>query len=169
MNIAEYTIQHKVISWMAVALLLVGGIVSFNSLGQLEWPEFPIPQAMVNTAYPGASPEQVEEEVTLPIERAIQQLEYVKNIDSISSAGLSQIIIELNDNYSSDEQPQIWDELRRKVNDIQAGLPPGVYPSEVNDDFSDVYGILYNISGPDFNYRELENYAEILSRDLSLI
>ena len=169
MNIAEYSIRHKVVSWTVVVLLLVGGVVSFNSLGQLEWPEFPIPQAMVNTAYPGASPEQVEEEVTLPLERAIQRLEYVKNIDSVSSAGLSQIMVELLDDYSGDEQPQIWDELRRKVNDIQSELPPGVYPSQVNDDFSDVYGILFNISGPDYDYQEFEDYAKVLRRELALV
>ena len=169
MNIAEYSIKNKVISWTLVVLLLVGGLVSFNNLGQLEFPEFPIPQAMVNTIYPGASPEQVEEEVTLPLERAIQELEYVKHITSVSSAGTSQIMVEISDDYSADEQPQIWDELRRKVGDIQGVLPPGVYPSIVNDDFSDVYGILYNISGEDYTYRELEDYANILRRELTMV
>ena len=169
MNIAEYSIKNKVISWTLVVLLLVGGAISFTNLGQLEFPEFPIPQAMVNTIYPGASPEQIEEEVTLPLERAIQELEYVKHITSVSSAGTSQIMVEISDDYSADEQPQIWDELRRKVGDIQGALPPGVYPSIVNDDFSDVYGILYNISGEDYTYRELEDYANILRRELTLV
>ena len=75
MNIAEYSIRHKVISWMFVLLLLVGGSVSFTGLGQLEFPEFTIKEALVITAYPGASPEQVEEEVTLPLEDALQQLD----------------------------------------------------------------------------------------------
>ena len=169
MNIAEYSIKNKVISWTFVVLLLVGGLVSFNNLGQLEFPEFPIPQAMVNTMYPGASPEQVEEEVTLPLERAIQELEYVKHITSVTSAGASQIMVEIAEDYSADEQPQIWDELRRKVGDIQGVLPPGVYPSIVNDDFSDVYGILYNISGEDYSYRELEDYANIIRRELTMV
>ncbi|MET4695685.1 efflux RND transporter permease subunit [Endozoicomonas lisbonensis] len=169
MNIAEYSIKNKVISWTLVVVLLVGGIVSFKNLGQLEFPEFPIPQAMINTAYPGASPEQVEEEVTLPLERAIQELEYIKDIISVSSAGNSQIMVELGFDYSADQFPQIWDELRRKVGDVQSHLPPGVYPSIVNDDFSDVYGILYNISGEDYSYRELEDYANILRRELTLV
>ena len=169
MNIAEYSIKHKVISWTFVVLLLVGGIVSFNNLGQLEFPEFPIPHAMVNTVYPGASPEQVEEEVTLPLERAIQELEYVEHITSVTSAGVSQIMVELAFDYSAEEQPQIWDELRRKVGDIQRFMPQGVYPSIVVDDFSDVYGILYNISGEDYNYRELEDYTNILRRELTLV
>lgn len=169
MNIAEYSIRNKVVSWMFVVLLLIGGTISFFGLGKLEFPEFPIPQAMVNTAYPGASPQQVEEEVTLPLERAILELEYVKNIDSVSSAGLSQIMIELKDEFTASDQPQIWDELRSQVNDAQSSMPPGVLPSIVNDDFSDVFGILLNISGRDFNYRELENYGDFLQRELSQI
>ncbi|CAM3751258.1 efflux RND transporter permease subunit [Parendozoicomonas haliclonae] len=169
MNIAEYSLRHKVISWVFVTLLLVGGSLSFTGLGQLEFPEFPIPQAMVNTIYPGASPEQVEEEVTLPIERAIMELEYIKHLTSISSAGTSQITIELKDSVSPNDHPQIWDEMRRKVNDVQSSLPPGVLPSMINDDFSDVFGILYNISGPDYSYRELENYGDLLRRELSLV
>ena len=169
MNIAEYSIRNKVISWVFVVLLLVGGMLSFTQLGQLEFPEFPIPAAMVNTIYPGASPEQVEEEVTLPIERAIQELEYVKKIESVSSAGISQVTLELLDSVPPDAQPQVWDELRRKINDVQAQLPPGVLYSMVNDDFSDVFGILYNISGADYNYRELQNYGDLLQRELSLV
>ncbi len=166
MTIAEYSIKNRVISWVMFLLLLIGGTVSFTGLGQLEFPEFPIPQAMVNTVYPGASPEQVEEEVTLPIERAILELEYVKHIDSNTSAGMSQVMIELDEKYPADAQPQIWDELRRKINDVQAELPPGVYPSQVVDDFSDVYGILFNISSDDYSYREMENYADYLQREL---
>ncbi|WP_257281396.1 MULTISPECIES: efflux RND transporter permease subunit [unclassified Endozoicomonas] len=169
MNIAEYSIRNKVISWMFVVLLLIGGTISFFGLGKLEFPEFPIPQAMVNTAYPGASPQQVEEEVTLPLERAILELEYIKNIDSVSSAGLSQIMIELKDEFSASDQPQIWDELRSKVNDTQSSMPPGVLPSIVNDNFSDVFGIMLNISSRDFNYRELESYGDFLQRELSLV
>lgn len=169
MNIAEYSIRNPVISWTFVTLLVLGGIISFSQLGQLEFPEFPVPQAMVITPYPGASPEQVEEEVSLPLERAIQQLEYIKHIDSISSAGMSQITVELLETYKAAQQPQIWDELRRKVNDAQGSLPPGVMPSMVNDDFSDVFGILFNISSSDYSYRELENYADYLRRDLALV
>ncbi|MCL6272137.1 efflux RND transporter permease subunit [Sansalvadorimonas sp. 2012CJ34-2] len=169
MNISEYSLRNKVISWLFVVLLLVGGSISFTQLGQLEFPEFPIPQAMVNTVYPGASPEQVEEEVTLPIEKAIQQLEYVKHISSVSSAGVSQIEVELKETFPVHTHPQIWDEMRRKVDDIQSQLPPGVMTSVVNDDFGDVFGIMLNISGEGYSYRDLENYADFLRRELSLV
>lgn len=169
MNTAEYSIRHPVISWVFVVLLLVGGSVSFLGLGQLEFPEFTIKSAMVITCYPGASPEQVEEEVTLPLEDAIQQLAAVKHVTSINSAGWSQISVEIRDRYNRHALPQVWDELRRKVHDAQSRLPPGVHPSQVKDDYGDVFGIFLNITGEDFSYRELENYADYLRRELVLI
>ncbi|MEI6858694.1 MAG: efflux RND transporter permease subunit [Shewanella sp.] len=169
MNFAQYSIEHKVVSWMFVILLLVGGSISFMGLGQLEFPEFTIKQALVITAYPGASPEQVEEEVTLPLEDALQQLDAIKHITSINSAGLSQIEIEVHDYYGSDELPQVWDEVRRKVNDKLGELPPGVLTPSVIDDFGDVYGILLNISGDGYTNRELQNYADFVRRELMLV
>ena len=169
MNFAEYSITHKVISWMFALLLLVGGSISFLSLGQLEFPEFTIKQALVVTAYPGASPEQVEEEVTLPLEDALQQLDGIKHIISVNSAGLSQIEIEVKENYDASELPQMWDEVRRKINDKAVELPPGVMTPSVIDDFGDVYGILLNVSGEGYTDRELQNYADFLRRELVLV
>lgn len=169
MNFAEYSITHKVISWMFALLLLVGGSVSFFSLGQLEFPEFTLKNALVVTAYPGASPEQVEEEVTLPLEDALQQLDGIKHIVSVNSAGLSQIEIEIQEQYDKAALPQIWDEVRRKVNDKIAELPPGAYTPSVIDDFGDVYGILLNVSGEGYSNRELQNYADFLRRELVLV
>ncbi|WP_026006192.1 efflux RND transporter permease subunit [Moritella dasanensis] len=169
MNFAQYSIQHKVVSWMFALLLLVGGSISFFGLGQLEFPEFTIKQALVVTAYPGASPEQVEEEVTLPLEDALQQLDAIKHITSINSAGLSQIEIEIKEQYGANELPQIWDEVRRKVNDAIKLLPPGVATPNVIDDFGDVFGILVNITGDGYSNRELQNYANFLRRELVLV
>ncbi|TVO33078.1 efflux RND transporter permease subunit [Vibrio algivorus] len=169
MNFAEYSIKNKVISWLFVLLLLIGGTVSFFKLGQLEFPEFTIKQALVVTAYPGASPEQVEEEVTLPIEDALQQLEGIKHITSVNSAGLSQIEIEMAEHFGPDELPQVWDEVRRKVNDLMDSLPPGAMKPKVIDDFGDVYGILLNLTGDGYSDREMQNYADILRRELVLV
>lgn len=168
MNFAEYSITHKVISWMFTFLLLIGGTVSFFKLGQLELPEFTIKQALVITAYPGASPEQVEEEVTLPIEDALQQLEGVKHITSVNSAGLSQIEIEMAENFGPDELPQIWDEVRRKVNDNLGALPPGTMKPKVIDDFGDVYGLLLNLTGEGYSDRELQNYSDFFKTRVSV-
>ncbi|STS89289.1 cobalt-zinc-cadmium resistance protein CzcA [Klebsiella variicola] len=109
------------------------------NIGRLEDPAFTIKTAVIVTHYPGASAQQVEEEVTLPLENAIQQLPSLDNVSSISSNGLSQITVNIASQYHSSELPQIWDELRRRVGDASRLFPPGVVPSFVNDDFGDVF------------------------------
>ena len=169
MSVAEWSMDKKVISWMMALILLVGGSISYLNLGQLEDPEFTIKQAMVITSYPGASPEQVEEEVTFPIENAIQSLPYVDFVQSISSNGLSQIIVEMKSTYRKQELRQIWDELRRKVNDQSRQLPSGVGQPLVYDDFGDVFGVLYAITGEGYNFEELNDYVDYLKRELVLV
>ncbi|MBF4301689.1 efflux RND transporter permease subunit, partial [Vibrio anguillarum] len=115
------------------------------------------------------SPEQVEEEVTLPLEDAIQQMSQIKHITSINSAGLSQIEVEISDQYDKHSLPQVWDELRRKVNDAQGIMPTGVSTSVIVDDFSDVYGYMLNLTGEGYSYRELHNFSNLLRRELVLI
>ncbi|KPA52332.1 multidrug transporter AcrB [Photobacterium leiognathi subsp. mandapamensis] len=168
-DIATYFIKNKVISWMLTLIFLIGGTFSFFGLGQLEDPAFTIKDAMVVTAYPGATPQQVEEEVTYPIEKAIQQLTYVDEVNSISSRGLSQITVTMKNNYGPDDLPQIWDELRRKVNDMSSSLPPGVAQPKVIDDFGDVYGILLAITGDGYSYKELSDYVDYLRREIELV
>lgn len=169
MSVAEWSMDKKVISWMMALILLIGGSISYLNLGQLEDPEFTIKQAMVITNYPGASPEQVEEEVTYPIENAIQSLPYVDFVQSISSNGLSQIIVEMKSTYRKQELRQIWDELRRKVNDQARQLPSGVGQPLVYDDFGDVFGVLYAITGQGYSFEELNDYVDYLKRELVLV
>ncbi|MCF6452390.1 efflux RND transporter permease subunit VmeI [Vibrio sp. MMG022] len=168
-GIAAYFICNRVISWMVSLIFLIGGISAFFGLGRLEDPAFTIKDAMVVTSYPGATPQQVEEEVTYPIEKAIQQLTYVDEVNSISSRGLSQITVTMKNNYGPDDLPQIWDELRRKVNDLKGTLPPGVNDPSVIDDFGDVYGILLAVTGDGYSYKELLDYVDYLRRELELV
>ncbi len=154
---------------MFTLLLLIGGSVSYFDLGQLEDPEFTLKKAMVITMYPGASPQQVEEEVTFPIENAIQQLPYVDYVTSISSNGKSQISVEMKSNYRKEQLRQIWDEMRRKINDLSPSLPSGVYPSTILDDFADVYGVMYSVTGDGYSYDELKDYIDFLKRELVLV
>lgn len=169
MNIAEYSIKNKVISWMLAIIFLGGGILSYTGLSRLEDPQFTIKDAVIITQYPGASPRQVEEEVTYPIENAIQQLQYVDYIRSISSNGLSQITVTMKRIYDKDDLPQIWDELRRKINDLAPSLPPGVSAPIVNDDFGDIYGLLFSIVGDGFSYKDISDYVDYLKRELVLV
>ncbi|MDG3085589.1 efflux RND transporter permease subunit [Vibrio hannami] len=169
MNIAEYSIKHRVIAWMFLVILIIGGVQSFLGLGRLEDPKFTIKEAMIISTYPGATTEEVEEELTYPLEKQIRQLPYVKNIRSISSRGMSQIRVEMKSIYGAEELAQIWDEMRRKINDFQPMLPAGVNSVQIIDDFGDVYGVMLMLTGEGYSYVELERYADALTRELDLV
>ena len=166
MNIAEISLRKSVITWVMTILFVVIGWVSFNNLARLEDPEFTIKEAIVITPYPGASAAEVEKEVTNVVEKAIQTLGQVNWIESDSSRGRSQIKVRIHDKYDKVALPQVWDELRRKVNDCQVQLPPGAGPSIVNDDFGDVYGVYAAITGEGYTYKEIYEYAKFLQREL---
>ncbi len=169
MNIAEFSIRKKTITLVITLLLIGAGIYSFTRLGQLEDPEFTIKDAKVVTQYPGATPQEVEKEVTDILETAIQELPQLRYIVSSSEEGLSIITPTIKDKYNKATLPQVWDELRRKVNDAQEKLPPGTKTSIVNDDFGDVYGLYFAITGEDFSYRELKDYVDEFRKEMLLI
>lgn len=169
MRIAEFAIEKRTLTMVLAASLVLGGIVSFFGLGQLEDPEFTIYTAIVMTPYPGASPLEVEQEVSDRLETAIQTMGDVEHVHSISRAGLSLITVDLFMTMSQEDIPQAWDELRRKVGDAQASLPPGAGPSLVNDDWGDLYGVFYAITGDGYSLTEIEEYAKDLRRELLLI
>ncbi|HBU8667328.1 TPA: efflux RND transporter permease subunit, partial [Klebsiella oxytoca] len=158
MDISRQFINNPIRVWLTILLLGIGGIFALLNIGRLEDPAFTIKTAVVVTHYPGASAQQVEEEVTLPLENALQQLPYLDNVSSISSNGLSQITVNIASHYHSSELPQIWDELRRRVGDAARQFPPGVASPFVNDDFGDVFGFFFALSGESFTNPELVRY-----------
>src|SRR5262245_26503360 len=167
MNPGVFSVKNDRVVFVAMALVLAGGIVAYRELGRLEDPEFTIKEALVITPYPGASSEEVALEVTNPIETACQQLGQLKRVESESSRGRSVVKVRIADAYDRHRIPQVWDELRRKINDVQLQLPPSVRgTSRVIDDFGDVYGIFLAITGEGFTYPELRRYAEFLRREL---
>ncbi len=169
MNIAELAIRKSTITWTLSILLLVVGYMSFNSLPRLEDPAFTIKDAIITTPYPGASAKEVEEEVSDVIERAVQELGQLKRVQSTNTRGLSSVKATIKDPYDAAALPQVWDELRRKVNDYQNRLPPGAGPSIVNDDFGDVYGVYAVLTGEGYTMAELYEYAKLLRRELLLV
>lgn len=169
MRIQEHFLDKPIRIWMVILLLGVGGIYALLNIGRLEDPLFTIKSAVIVTHYPGASAQQIEEEVTLPLENALQRLPSLDNVTSISGNGLSQITVNIHTRYLADQLPQIWDELRRRVGDAARQFPPGVQAPLVNDDFGDVYGYFFVIHGKDFTNSELRNYADQLRRDLVLV
>lgn len=166
MDIAKRSIEKPINTWLIVVICLLGGIWGFNTVGKLEDPSFTIPYAIINTPYPGATAEEVEEEVTERLERALQDMSQIDVLDSKSLPGRSEIQVEIQDTYGSDELPQIWDELRSKVNDAQADLPQGALASQVNDDFGEVYGLFYAVTTEGFSTREIRDISTFLQREL---
>jgi multidrug efflux pump subunit AcrB len=165
MNLAEWSIRKSLITWVMTLLFLVVGWSSYQKLSRLEDPEFTIKDAVISTPYPGASAAEVEE-VTNVTEKAAQQIGQIKRVESRSSRGLSLVTVSMQDKYDKNSLPQVWDELRRKINDAQRSLPPGAGPSLVNDDYGDVYGIFLAITGDGYSYKEIYEYAKLLQREL---
>lgn len=171
MNSAVWSIKNPLLCCIAMIIALVGGWLAFENMSRFEDPEFTIRVAKVFTQYPGASPEEVMDEVTEPLETALQQLPEVKSVESISSAGLSDISVEIRYDYSrtkSDLQV-VWTKVRNKIDDAQRSLPPGAGPTIVEDDFGDVYGVYYLLTGEGYSSAEMENYAKSLRRELLLV
>ncbi len=166
MNLAEWSIRKGLITWVMMGLAVVLGWHAYNTLSRLEDPEFTIKDAVIVTPYPGASAREVEEEVTNVIEKAVQQLGQIDWVESNSSRGLSSVKVHIKDRYDKTTLPQVWDELRRKVSDARRQLPPGAGEPQVNDDFGDVYGMYYAITGEGYTPRELYDYAKLLQREL---
>jgi len=168
-KVADYAIENRTTTLVLTAVLLFGGMSSFQGLSRLEDPEFTIKEALVITPYPGATAAEVEEEVSDRIETAVQQLGQLKEVESKSDRGLSTVTVRIKDEYGKLALPQVWDELRRKVGDVQDQLPPGAGPSVVNDDFGDVWGVFVAIYGPEFSYAELKEVAKFLRKELLLV
>src|SRR6476620_8965999 len=170
MNIGELSVRHNRVVFAAILLILAGGAVAYFNLGRLQDPEFTIKEALIITPYPGASAEEVAKEISNPIERACQQLGQLERVESESSRGMSIVTASMMDRYHKEAIPQVWDELRRKINDVQIQLPPSARGrSMVMDDFGDVYGIFLAISGDGYSLPELRRYAEFLRRELLLV
>ncbi len=168
MSVAAFCIERKVLTYAFTLALLLGGIHAYRHIGRLEDPEFTIKTAQIVTSYPGASALDVMNEITDPIEIAVQQLGQIKKVTSVSSPGRSVVSVEIEDRYGARELPQVWDELRRKVRDMQGQLPPGAGEPDIIDDFGDVYGVFYAVYGDGYTYADLRDYAKILRRELLL-
>jgi multidrug efflux pump subunit AcrB len=170
-NLAELTLRKPTIAWVSCLLLLVGGYIAYQGLGRFEDPEFVIRQAVITTPYPGALPTQVADEVTDVIEGAVQQLQELKKVTSVSSMGRSSVKVEIDMRFarSRAELEQVWDKLRRKIEDAQRQLPPGAGPSVVNDDFGDVYALFFAVTGEGYSLRQIHDYVDWLQRELLLV
>lgn len=166
MRISSYSVRHKSVVFFFILCLSISGFMAYEKLGKLEDPDFTIKTAIVVTPYPGASPHEVELQVTDLIEQAAQSTEHVVEIRSESRAGLSLVYVDVDESMRSHAISHTWESLRKKITAMQAELPPGVLPSTVQDDYGDIYGIFVALSGEGYSEKELADYADYLRREL---
>ena len=164
MNFTEYALKNKALVYFFVAVLVIGGVYSFFTMSKLEDPAITVKQAMVVTAFPGASAWQVELEVTDVLEKSIRSMGDLDHVESRSMDDVSYILVELASTVPPDDLQQYWDILRRKVANVQTQLPSGAQPSMVLDDFGDVYGMFYAMTSDGFGYQEMMDYAQLVRR-----
>jgi multidrug efflux pump subunit AcrB len=169
MNIAQFSIERRVVTLVLTLVMLGAGLSSYDKLSRLEDPEFTIKDALVMTPYPGASAAEVEQEVSDRLEKAVQQMGQLKRVVSKSDRGLSTLTVTIKDKYKKEDLQQVWDELRRKIGDAQGELPPGAGTPVVIDDYGDVYGIFVAIYGDGYSYAEVKDVVDLLRRELLLV
>ncbi|MFI3331546.1 MAG: efflux RND transporter permease subunit [Rikenellaceae bacterium] len=166
LNIGKWALTNSKLVYYFVAILTLGGISSYYNMSKLEDPEVSVPQAVVITTYPGASPHDVELQVSDPLEKAILSMKGIDRVESRSSADLSMITVSLLSTVADNEMEQYWDILRRKVGDIQGKLPQGASESLVIDSYGDVFGMFYALSSDGYSNKELAEYSELIKREM---
>ena len=166
MSIAGSSIERPLPTWIIILICLAGGLWGFLSLGRLEDPAFTIKQAVVETRYPGASAQQVAEEVSEPLESAIQKMDEIDRVVSINRPGISLIEVHIKSEFDGSDLPAIWTKLRARLGDAAPRLPPGVGSPRVNDNFGDVFGLYYAVTAEGFTDAEKHRLATFLRREL---
>lgn len=167
LNLAEWAIRHKQIVYFFIIAIITGGLWSYFHLGRSEDPDFTIRQAVVTAAWPGASAQQITQQVTDPLEKKLQDTKGLDYIKSFTHDGKTVIYINLKDSVPKEEMQTRWHEIRNLVNDEWSSLPSGVMGPYINDRFDDVYGSIYAVTGDGFSYEEKRKYAENIRRRLT--
>ncbi|TAH12134.1 MAG: efflux RND transporter permease subunit [Curvibacter sp.] len=159
-NLSKWALDHPALTRYLMIVLLLLGVAAYFQLGQDEDPPFTFRAMVVRTYWPGATAQQVAEQVTDKIERTLQEVPYADKIRSYSKPGESQIIFQIKDSSKPSDVPHVWYSVRKKVGDIRGTLPGGVVGPFFNDDFGDVYGVIYALEADGFNYAELKGFAD---------
>lgn len=167
LNLAEWAIRHKQIVYFFIIAIITGGLLSYFHLGRSEDPDFTIRQAVVTAAWPGASAQQITQQVTDPLEKKLQDTKGLDYIKSFTHDGKTVIYVNLKDSVPKEEMQTRWHEIRNLVNDEWGSLPSGVMGPYINDRFDDVYGSIYAVTGDGFSYEEKRKYAENIRRRLT--
>ena len=165
-NLADWALRHKSIIYYFIAVLLTFGIFSFTHMGRMEDPDFTMRTMVVGVSWPGASPQQMSDQVTDKLEEKLRDLPGVDYTKSFTDGSKSVIYINLKEDLPSNKIRPAWEEARNMINDEWKSLPSGVQDPSINDRFDDVYGTIYALSGDEFSYEEKRQQAEDLKRQL---
>ena len=165
-NLADWALRHKSIIYYFIAVLLTFGIFSFTHMGRMEDPDFTMRTMVVGVSWPGASPQQMSDQVTDKLEEKLRDLPGVDYTKSFTDGSKSVIYINLKEDLPSNKIRPAWEEARNMINDEWKSLPSGVQGPSINDRFDDVYGTIYALSGDEFSYEEKRQQAEDLKRQL---
>jgi multidrug efflux pump subunit AcrB len=165
-NLSKWALDHPALTRYLMVVLMVLGVAAYFQLGQDEDPPFTFRAMVVRTYWPGATAQQVAEQVTDKLERTLQEVPYADKIRSYSKPGESQIIFQIKDSSKPADVPNVWYSVRKKIGDIRYTLPPGVQGPFFNDDFGDVYGVIYALDAPGFTPAEVKKFADDVRQQL---
>ncbi len=159
-NLTEVALKNKVLVWYFIIVTAIGGIFCYNKLGRMEDPQFTIRQMVISAAWPGATAQEMQDQVTDKLEKKLQDTRHLDNIQSETRAGQTVIYVELDDEIDKSEIRQVWHDVRNLCEDEKRELPDGVYGPYYNDRFDDVYGSIYAVTGDGYSYEEMRKTAE---------
>ncbi|MBP3781325.1 MAG: efflux RND transporter permease subunit, partial [Selenomonas sp.] len=159
-NLTEVSLNNRILIWYFIAVVALGGIVAYFKLGRMEDPQFTIRQMVITAAWPGATAEEMQEQVTDKLEKRLQDTPHLKNIKSENRPGQTVIYVGLDNDIPKEDIRPVWRDVRNFCEDVKRNLPEGVYGPYYNDRFDDVYGTIYAVTGEGYSYEELRQYAE---------
>src|SRR4051812_12815223 len=165
-NLSRWALEHIPLVRYLIAALLIGGIMSFNNLGQDEDPPFTFRAMVVTAKWPGANALQMADQVTDKLEKTLQETPYIDVIRSFSKPGETTIILQLRESTPPKETTASWYQVRKKIGDMKYSLPQGVIGPFFNDEFGDTYGSIFSLAGDGFTYAELKDYADLVRQQL---
>ena len=165
-NLTEVSMKHRTLVWYFIIIAAIGGIFSYIQLGRMEDPQFTIRQMVISAAWPGATAEEMQNQVTDKMEKKFQDIPGLNNIKSETRAGQTVIYVTLKDDVDKNQIRPTWRDLRNFGEDLKKDLPDGVYGPYYNDRFDDVYGAIYAVTGDGYDYEEMRQYAEKTRRML---
>ena len=165
-NISRWALEHPALTRYLLVVLMLLGIAAYFQLGQDEDPPFTFRAMAMRVYWPGATAQQMADQVTDKLERTLQEVPYADKIRSYSKPGEAQIIFQVKDSSPPKEMAQIWYSVRKKVGDMRGSLPAGVVGPFFNDEFGDVYGSIYALSSDGFSYAELKDHADAVRQRL---